>query len=173
MNMKRTLTAILASALAVSAMSISAFATGTTQTFDQNTDLPANSNAVKVSYSVAPAYTVVIPADIVLSDTDEVYNEVKIYGKTEDEKVFIPADKEIQVTISASAHGFKVVNAGDELSYTVSNTAGELTIDEVVASARANTKTKERLTYSAVSGAIYAGEYSDNLTFTVALVTDN
>ena len=64
-NKKRFIAGMITLTMVSAMAPLNAFATENTKTIDANT----SSNSTDVKYSVAPSYTVVIPASITLSDT--------------------------------------------------------------------------------------------------------
>lgn len=162
MNMKRTLTAILALALAASAMSVTAFAAD--NTFTQATD--PDDQVTNVTYTVAPGYTVTIPAEVALGTT----------AKVSVSRVKVAADKEVFVQLSDASSargtdGLKVsTDEGAEIEYTINNNGGAVTVGSIfltVQSAAGEGGTGSAdLAFSTPDFAA-AGDYLGTVTFTV------
>ena len=133
-----------------------------------------DNRGTNVSYTVAPAYTVVIPESVTLADT-AVTAAIRIYGATENDNVMVGEGSKVNVALTESTNDFKVVNvAGDPIAYTVNgkNTTADL---EQVASCVAGEKNTTDITFTKTGTASYAGSYTDTLTFTVSVaiqVTD-
>ena len=122
-----------------------------------------------VEYVADPVYTVVIPETVTLTE-NTVTKQIKIYGATENDDVFIGTSQKVNVALSESANGFKVKTAdGDTVDYTVNgeNTTAALAS---VAECTADDGTKNTdITFTKTGTAAYAGTYTDTLTFTVSL----
>lgn len=153
--MKKTLTLILAAAM-LTACSVTASAVD-------------NTGSTKVTYTVDPAYTVVIPESVTLSETDAVTGTIKIYGADENSNVVIPSNQKVNVALTNSENDFNVKNAeGDTIAYTVNdkNAVADLT---TVAECNAGAKKDTDVTFKKTGDMVYSGTYSDTLTFTVSL----
>ena len=164
--MKKALTLALVAAM-LTATGITAFAADT----EVNQDTTPPTGAMTVNYTVDPAYTVVIPESVTLTDAD-VTAIIKIYGADENSNVVIGKTQKVNVALTASANDFKVKTAdGDEVAYTVNdkNTVDDLTT--VAECTAAEGKKNTDITFTKTGTAAYAGTYSDTLTFTVS-VTD-
>ena len=159
--MKKAITIVLAAAM-LTACSVTAFAESITQNSDPKT------GDTTVSYTVDPAYTVVIPESVTLGDTAAT-EQIKIYGADESSNVVIPQGKKVNVALTNSTNGFNVKNAdGDTIAYTVNDksSADDLT---AVAECAAGTKKNTDITFKKTGETKYAGTYTDTLTFTVSL----
>ena len=160
--MKKTLTLIIAAAM-LTACSVTAFAAPITQ------DTTPPSGGTTVNYSADAAYTVVIPESVTLSDTADVTETIKIYGKDENSNVVLSSKQKVNVALTNSTNNFNVkTNDGSELPYTVNgkNAVADLT---TVAECAANEKTDTDITFSKIENVVYSGTYADTLTFTVSL----
>ena len=159
--MKKALTLALVAAM-LTATGITAFAADT----EVNRDTTPPTGAMTVNYTVDPAYTVVIPESVTLTDAD-VTAIIKIYGADENSNV---KGQKVNVALTESANGFKVKTAdGDTVDYTVNgeNTTAALAS---VAECTADDGTKNTdITFTKTGTAAYAGTYSDTLLFTVSL----
>ena len=161
--MKKALTLALVAAM-LTATGITAFAADTE--IKQDTTPPTG--ATTVNYQVDPAYTVVIPESVTLTDAD-VTAIIKIYGADENSNVVIGKGQKVNVALTESANNFNVANTdGDTIAYTVNdkNAVADLT---TVAECTSNNKTETDITFTKTGTAAYAGTYSDTLLFTVSL----
>ena len=162
--MKKLLTLALVAAL-LTATGITAFAADT----EVKPDTTPPTGATTVNYQVDPAYTVVIPESVTLTDAD-VTAIIKIYGADENSNVVIGKGQKVNVALTASANNFNVANTdGDTIAYTVNgeNTTAALAS---VAECTADDGTKNTdITFTKTGTAAYAGTYTDTLTFTVSL----
>ena len=161
--MKKALTLALVAAL-LTATGITAFAADT----EVNQDTTPPTGATTVNYQVDPAYTVVIPESVTLTDAD-VTAIIKIYGADENSNVVIGKGQKVNVALTASANGFNVKNAdGETIAYTVNgeNDAENLT---TVAECAANANSTTDITFTKTGTDVYSGTYSDNLVFTVSI----
>ena len=159
--MKKAITLALVAAL-LTATGITAYAT------DITADSNPKTGGTTVNYTVNPAYTVVIPESVTLTDAD-VTATISIYGATADDNVVIGKKQKVNVALTASANNFNVANTdGDTIAYTVNdkNAVADLT---TVAECAANTTSETELTFAKTGTAAYAGTYTDTLTFTVSL----
>ena len=126
---------------------------------------------VNVGFSQDPMYYVTIPADIPLSKTAAV--EVDITA----DDVIIPYGYALDVSIDQAGHtgaGGSVFTAmtpeGASLTYSINEKGktAKIAVQETMASFTANgTKTFE---FKMTSAPVYSGDYSEQLTFKVALV---
>ena len=186
-NNTKRFAAMMAAVMAVSAMApMSAFAADTkhdaTQKYDNTTDAwdkafddqtaAADPSAkVNVTFENDPTYTVTIPADVTFADDmADKTNEVKV------EDVYLNKGKAVKVTV-ASANDYKMILNGTDADTFVPY---ELTSDKAeggdvitVPTGTFNRKGTDTatLTYKVTDKDIpYAGDYSDILTFTIAVV---
>ena len=188
--MKKLLSVVLALALALS-LSVTAFAAGdddtgnTTKntTITQDTD---KTGKTTVNYSVAPAYTVTIPASVTIDGTNN-SNTVTVSAsgvKVEKGKQVVVKLTGINVTTENTNgdNDFKVKTAeGAELKYTVkigttdittaeaSNTV--LTVNPASTTANAVASGSNNLTFALADTEVvkYAGTYSGTVTFNVSV----
>ena len=117
--------------------------------------------SVTVEYTVAPTYTVTIPATVALGETATIQAE----------NVVVAKGKQVEVALT-NANGFTVATPqGAELGYTVKN--GETTVNEgdtVLTVNPDNGKTGETtLSFVAPTEIQYAGTYTGSATFTIAV----
>ena len=162
--MKKAITLALVAAM-LTATGITAFAADT----EVNRDTTPPTGAMTVNYTVDPAYTVVIPESVTLTDAD-VTAIIKIYGADENSNVVIGKGQKVNVALTESANNFNVANTdGDTIAYTVNdkNAVADLT---TVAECTSNNKTETDITFTKTGTATYSGTYTDTLIFTVSLV---
>ena len=165
--MKKMITLILAMTMALS-VSATAFAADTT--INQDTAEPKN-GSTKVTYTVAPSYTVTIPATVTLDGSAV---EVKAEG--------VKVNKNSQVVVkltgtSYSGNAFKVTTTeGAELAYTVKKGDTLVNIDDTVLSVNPDSATdgngasgSTSLSFSLNDTIQYAGNYTGTVTFTVSV----
>ncbi len=189
-NNTKRFAAMMAAVMAVSAMApMSAFAADTKhdaaqkydnttdawdKAFDDQTAAADPSAKVNVTFENDPTYTVTIPADVTFADDmADKTNEVKV------EDVYLNKGKAVKVTV-ASANDYKMILNGTDADTFVPY---ELTSDKAeggdvitVPTGTFNRKGTDTatLTYKVTDKDIpYAGDYSDILTFTIAVVDDN
>lgn len=190
--MKKLLSLVLALALALS-LSVTAFAAG-----DEDTGTDATTQDTKitqdtgktgkttVNYSVAPAYTVTIPASVTIDGTNN-SNTVTVSAegvKVEKGKQVVVKLTGINVTADNTIgdNEFKVKTAeGAELNYTVSAGGSIIQKDGTVLTVASgqNNDTKSAgastgsvaLTFALAAGEVveYAGTYTGTVTFTVSV----
>lgn len=125
-------------------------------------------NTTEVEFVAEPVYTVVIPESVTLEDAT-VTEQIQIYGETAEDNVVIPRGKTINVALTDSANGFNVKNAdGNTIAYTVN---GENDTADLISVAQCATAEKQDtdITFTKTGEDLYAGTYSDTLTFTVSL----
>ena len=162
--MKKALTLALVAAL-LTATGITAFAADT----EVNQDTTPPTGATTVNYQVDPAYTVVIPESVTLTDAD-VTAIIKIYGATENYNVVIGKGQKVNVALTASANNFNVANTdGDTVAYTVNDKNAVDDLTTVAECTAAEGKKNTDITFAKTGTAAYAGTYTDTLTFTVSL----
>ena len=190
--MKRLLSITLTLVLALS-LSVTAFAAGdgntgndtdtgtTTQGTTINQDSGDKKGSTTVNYSVAPAYTVTIPASVTIGGEDG-SNTVTVSA----EGVKVAKGKQVVVKLtginvtSENADGdndFKVkTDEGAELKYTVSaggsviqKDGTVLTVNPADTTSTAVASGEASLTFALNDTVQYAGEYTGTVTFTVSV----
>lgn len=153
--MKKLIASIL-SLTAAAALSVPAFAAE----IDQDSDLKEVQTTV--SASIAPTYTVTIPADVEVE-----FNAVSTsFGNITLEAAQIDPGHAVTVTLTASG---TLKNKADEtktIAYTVSAGGAAFTSEQYETAGDSTALTIE-ITQEAWNAA-YAGEYSDTVTFTVS-----
>ena len=162
--MKKAITLALVAAM-LTATGITAFAADT----EVNQDTTPPTGATTVNYQVDPAYTVVIPESVTLTDAD-VTAIIKIYGADENSNVVIGKGQKVNVALTASANNFNVANTdGDTIAYTVNDKNAVADLTTVAECTAADGKKDTNITFTKTGTASYAGTYTDTLTFTVSL----
>ena len=120
-----------------------------------------NSTNTTVTYTVAPTFTVTIPATVALGEDATISAD----------NVVVPKGKQVEVSI-ADANGFKATTPeGAEITYTVKN--GEDAVAEGETVLAVNPKDGKAgsttLSFVAPETIQYAGTYTGTVTFTVAV----
>lgn len=154
--MKKLLTLLLTAALATAAAT-TAFA---------DTSITPSDGKMNVTYTVAPSYTVTIPASVTMLSTAIV--------RAGD--VTLPKGQAVKVKLT-DAKGFKVKSQeGAELSYAVFqetvNGSELVKLNDTVLSVASDAedkKGKALLTFAFANKATYSGTYTGTLTFTVSV----
>lgn len=168
--MKKLLTIMLALVMVLS-LSVTALAADITQDSD-----PKTGNTT-VTFNVDPTYTVTIPATVEL-EKKTAADETITYEKdltVSAENVRLLEGKQIQVTLTSD---FTLTNdtqnggAATNLSYTVTvgDSATPIVTDGVVATFGTSTTEQTSVLHFAAANPTYAGDYSDTVTFTIAVV---
>ena len=151
--MKKLFALILTVAMLFS-LSVTAFAA-----VDQDSQDPSGS--MSVTYTVAPTFTVTIPATVALGEDATISAE----------NVVVPKGKQVEVSI-AEANGFKATTPeGAELTYTVKNGEDAVAEGETVLAVnpRDGKEGSTTLSFVAPQTIQYAGTYTGTVTFTVAV----
>ena len=168
--MKKLLTIMLALVMVLS-LSVTALAADITQDSDPKT------GTTNVTFNVDPTYTVTIPATVEL-EKKTAADETVTYEKdltVSAENVRLLEGKQIQVTLTSD---FTLTNdtqnggAATNLSYTVTvgDSATPIVTDGVVATFGTSTTEQTSVLHFAAANPTYAGDYSDTVTFTIAVV---
>ena len=158
--MKKILTLALVAAM-LTATGITAFAAD----IDQDTTPPTGTTSVTMS--VAPSYTVSIPASVTLGDAD-------VTADITASDVILEDGKQIKVDLTAASNTasgstFNAKNGDSAVTYTISAGDKTIAVNDTVATFTANGS--KTLTFSAAdkSAATAAGAHTETLTFTVSL----
>ena len=162
--MKKVITILLAAAMLTSAC-ITAFATN----IDQDTPAP-QSGSTSVTMNVSPSYTVTIPESVVLVEqTDGTYAKDAVVTAT---NIRLNNSKQINVTIESD---FLLDNAqgASSLPYALTINGSKKASGDTVAAFDTNadlTLVQESDTlHFAADTPTYAGDYSDTVTFNIAV----
>lgn len=144
-------------------MMLSATVTSFAATVDQDSvDKTGNTS---ITYNVAPAYTVTIPATVTLGDTATVKVENTMLKKGDEVNVKLTGTSEADDT-------FKVTTAqGAELTYTVKDGDTVINVGDTVISCASQVNDTAVLLFTAPTSVQYAGNYSGTVTFTVSVET--
>ncbi|MBS5480188.1 MAG: hypothetical protein KHX46_03500 [Clostridiales bacterium] len=169
--MKKLLPLVLALVMALS-VSATAFAADTTI----NQDSAGKTGSTAVTFHVDPTYTVTIPEKVELTKVDDggTITYESDLTVTAAAGVRLLAGEVIQVTLK-SGSDFNLSTAADaayKLPYTV--TVGNNTIanDGVVATFGTNNEAQTATLHFAAGNPTYAGDYSDTVIFTLAIVNE-
>lgn len=156
--MKKLLSFTLALVMMLS-VSVTAFA----GTVDQ--DSIDKTGDTSITYNVAPAYTVTIPATVELGGTATVKVENTMLKKGDEVNVKLTGTSEADDT-------FKVTTAqGAELTYTVKKSDTVINVGDTVISCASQVSNQVDLLFTAPTSVQYAGDYSGTVTFTVSVET--
>ena len=156
--MKKLLSFTLALVMMLS-VSVTAFA----GTVDQ--DSIDKTGDTSITYNVAPAYTVTIPATVELGGTATVKVENTMLKKGDEVNVKLTGTSEADDT-------FKVTTAqGAELTYTVNKSDTVINVGDTVISCASQVSNQVDLLFTAPTSVQYAGDYSGTVTFTVSVET--
>lgn len=174
--MKKLLSLVLALALALS-LSVTAFAAEDTKIEPGTNGDPNPSTATtSVEFGVAPTYTITIPGTVELDKKTD--NGTVTYEKDEiitaSAGVRLLNGQSIQVKLSAGDGEDKFVLTSGEsatLDYTVTVNNTEIENNGVVATFGTNATQQTSTLHFAANDPTYAGQYSDTVTFTIAIVT--
>ena len=179
MKAKRLISGFSALTLAAAmALSASAVDDDTNRiTPDKNGNPNPESAGTEVTYKVDPEYTITIPASVTLTNED-VTDTIKIEGKEAGSMPRLESGQKVIITLSDAANGFDgttlTVKANEKATanYTVEGKNGKAGKDAVVAEfeytpEKTAADFEQKLKFTAPTGVQYAGEYKDQLTFTV------
>ena len=150
--MKRILAIVLTLALLAS-LSVTAFAT--------NTEL----GEADITTSIAPTYTVTIPADVNVA-----FNATQTaFGSIQVEAAQIHPNKCIKVSLASDGKLENSIDATKVIPYTIKDASGNAFTSATYLAKGDKTDLTINIT-AAAWNAVYAGEYSDTVTFTVSYV---
>ena len=166
--MKKLISGI--SALLTAAMLIAPMSAFADTTITEADILPKTADS-SVEFSVAPTYTVTIPAKVTLEDNGEgIYTNS---GTLKAEDVKLAEGKEIVVSLtSASKFNMQTAGASEyKLPYTAEGAFGKLTDKEaggiVAKFATSTTVQNTSVTFTTDETPKYAGTYTDPVVFTI------
>lgn len=158
--MKKLTALVLAIVLSLS-MSVTAFAAGINQGSDPKTA------DVTVTTSIAPTYTVTIPAD-----TNVTFNTLSTsFGAVKLESAQIDPGYAVQVELNASGTLKNQADSSKTIAYTIKDANGAFTGAQYTT---AGDKTDLTIDITQDEwNAAFAGDYSDTVTFTVSYINTN
>lgn len=167
--MKKLLTLVLALAMALS-VSVTAFAADTTI----NQDSAEKTGSTAVTFNVDPTYTVTIPEKVELNQVDDsgtiaYENDLTVTAAA---GVRLLAGEVIQVTLKSDSNFNLSAGADYKLPYTVTVNNMEIANDGVVATFGTNNEAQTATLHFAAGNPTYAGDYSDTVIFTLAIVNE-
>ena len=153
--MKKLFALILAVAL-MATMSVTAFAENTA------------GGSTEVKFNVDPTYTVTIPATVELDkvDTEGVITYENDYTLTAQAGVRLKKGEYIEVTVASDF--IMTTPQGATLDYTITKDAAAL-VDSIVAEFDTDKAAQTSVIHIAANDPDFAGDYSDTVTFTVAV----
>ena len=165
--MKKIISGISALAMVMALAPMNAFAD---TTIKQTDTLPKTADS-SVEFSVAPTYTVTIPAKVTLADNGEgIYTNS---GTLKAEGVKLAEGKEIVVSLTSASKFNMQTSATSEykLPYTAEGAFGKLTDKEaggiVAKFATSTTVQNTPVTFTTDETPKYAGTYTDPVVFTI------
>lgn len=173
--MKKLLSLVLVLALALS-LSVTAFAADTTIEPDTNGEPNPSTADTSVEFNVASTYTITIPAKVELEKKTDTGTGAVTYEQDEiitaSAGVRLLNGQSIQVTLSAGTDGF-VLTSGESatLDYTVTVNSTKIENNGVIATFETSQTAQTSTLHFAADDPTYAGQYSDTVTFTIAIVT--
>lgn len=153
--MKKLLTLLLTAALATAAAT-TAFA---------DTSITPSDGKMNVTYTVAPSYTVTIPASVTLGEKATVLASGVKINKNQNLIVKLTGTSE-------SDNTFKVKANGAELTYTVKKGNADIAVGSEVLAVNSETSgddLKAELSFIAPKSTTFAGEYKGTVIFTVSV----
>ena len=153
--MKKLLTLLLTAALATAAA---------TTAFADTSSTPSDGK-MNVTYTVAPSYTVTIPASVTLGEKATVLASGVKINKNQNLIVKLTGTSE-------SDNTFKVKANGAELTYTVKKGNADIAVGSEVLAVNSETSgddLKAELSFIAPKSTTFAGEYKGTVIFTVSV----
>ena len=159
--MRKLLALILAVAM-IATLSVTAFAADNTVNYDESNS--SQTSGMDVFYTVAPTYSVTIPADVTLN------NNVTIYASD----VVVEYGKAVNVKLTGTSEAddaFKLRSQeGAVLSYTVKNGDADVLVGDTILSVTPiSNETSVSLTFVEPENYTYAGVYEGTVTFTIVV----
>ena len=173
--MKKLLSIALALVLVMS-LSVNVFADSTIEPDDNGNPNPGTASTA-VEFSVKPTYTVTIPTKVELDKKTDTGTGAVTYEQ--DENITASAGvrllngQSIQVKLSAGDGEDKFVLTSGEsatLDYTVTVNNTEIENNGVVATFETGQTAQTSTLHFAANDPTYAGDYSDTVVFTIAIV---
>lgn len=176
--MKKVLSIALVLALALS-LSVTAFADDTKIEAGTGGEPAPNTASTAVTFRVNPTYTITIPEKVELTEKVDADTGAVTYEQeakiTADAGMRLLEGQSIQVTLISSS-GFNLTtaaNASYKLPYTVTvgGSGGTIASGGTVATFGTSSGAQASTLCFAAANPTYAGEYSDTVTFNIAIVT--
>jgi len=169
-NTRRFISAVMALAMVSAIAPMGAFAADGDPT-TVNQDSTTKAGTMTATYDVQAKYTVTIPAGVTLSDTVETSASVVA------ENVMLESGQNIVVKLTnasntESGSTFNAKNDSSTATYTIGKGTEKtgIAVGDTVATFGTDTKKQEqKLTFSEAKGATYAGEHTEQLTFTISV----
>ena len=160
----KKLFALLLTAALLASLPLTALAADSTVNYDENRQ--SQTSGLNVTYQVAPAFTVTIPADVTLN------NSVTVSAAD----VVVEYGKAVNVTISGTSgenNAFQLrTDEGAVLASTVKKGDAEVRVGDTVLSVTPTSdQTAVELTFVEPENYTYAGLYKGTVTFTVSVDT--
>lgn len=168
---KKLLAAVMALSMVSAVAPMSAFA-DTTVTPDPN-DMPnptPDTAPTTVEFSVEPTYTVTIPANVELADNGSgIYTNI---GTLTAEDVFLEPNQEIVVTISGDFELENEIDSGITVDYQAEGPWGIVGNGDIVTEFFTSDEPQsDEIEFRTIEEPQYAGNYSDTVTFGIAVET--
>ncbi len=166
--MKKLLSVIISAAI-VLMISITSFAAENPTITQDNTE---KKTSITVDYDMAESYTVTIPASIEFTD-----DEKNIERPLQIENIMLNEGTVLNVNVS-SLNGFKMRNGDAEIDYEMMVNTHNITEgnNQNVLTVKAGEHSCWAILHFATQlseeKALYAGNYSDTLTFTVSVISE-
>lgn len=120
---------------------------------------------MEVSYDVSPTYSVVIPASVTLSDTEETTKQITATDVrlAQDSKIVVTLDS---ASNTASGNTFNAKIGDSTANYTIRSDDTDVSVGGTVAEFDTMTGEQSKtLEFSNATGATYAGKHTETLTF--------
>lgn len=137
---------------------------------NQITQSTSNSCDTKVTFTIAPAYTVTIPSEVTLEKKE---GETVTYEKDLELKasnVRLNQDKKLQVTIADGSILTLESAEHAKLNYTITVGSTEVSANSVVATFETQAADQTATLHIKANDPPFAGEYKGTLEFTIAVV---
>ena len=168
-NTRRFISAVMALAMVSAVAPMSAIADTTITPDPDNMPNPTPSSAnTEVEFSVEPTYTVTIPAKVELAD-----NGSGIYansGILTAEDVFLEPNQAIAVTISGDFELENEIDSGIKVGYQAEGPNGIVGNGDIVTTFETSDEPQSvNVEFSTSEEPQYAGDYSDTVTFGIAV----
>ena len=137
---------------------------------NQITESTSNSCGTKVTFTIAPAYTVTIPSEVTLEKKE---GETVTYEKDlklKASNVRLNQDKKLQVTIADGSILTLESAEHAKLNYTITVGSTEVSANSVVATFTTQAAEQTATLHIKANDPPFAGDYKGTLKFTIAVV---